>query len=152
MFNVLLFSLFFSISIFGYNKSDIASDVLVLGSVSTPFLYGLHKNNKDILISSGVAHASTFATTQLTKFVVHRTRPDESNDNSFWSGHTAQAATSAGLMCKFKKKACLPMIGLASSVGILRYTAKKHFASDIAVGFFVGMNAGVAIPTLVFGF
>ena len=141
---------------FGYtaqgNYSDQASDYLVIGMVVAPFSYGIHKHNKDMLIASGIAHLSTFSATQLTKYVVHRTRPDQSNDNSFWSGHTAQSATSAGLMCTFKKKTCLPFIGLATSVGLLRYTAKKHFMSDTVIGFFVGFNSGVAIPSLYYNF
>lgn len=136
----------------GTNYSDKFSDYLVGGMVVAPYSYGMHKHNKSMLMASGISHLSTFGVTQLTKYVVHRTRPDQSNDNSFFSGHSSAAFTSAALMCRFKKKICVPSIALASSVGILRITAGKHFLSDVIVGAYMGYANGTMIPTLFFNF
>jgi membrane-associated phospholipid phosphatase len=79
--------------------------------------------------------------------------------NSFYSGHTASAATATFLMAKmysdyhpeigdtkyllFAAAAVPPLI-----VGYLRVRALQHFPSDVLVGFGVGATVGILIPEL----
>lgn len=141
----------FSSNVFA-NYSDQASDYLVIGMTISPFAYGLHKNDKKMLLASGVSHLSTFGATQLAKSVTKRERPDHSGFDSFWSGHTVHSAVSAGIFCRENKKYCIPFAGLALTTAGLRILAKKHFWEDTAIGFFVGFNSGYAIPGIFFNF
>lgn len=82
------------------------------------------------------------------------------NRESFLSGHTAVAFTSAGLMCAnhlnldlygggaADTAACVGALGLATATGLLRVAAGKHYATDVAAGALVGFTAGYLIPTL----
>jgi hypothetical protein len=62
---------------------------------------------------------------EATKALVHRMRPDGSDDNSFFSEHTAVAGVNAGWK-----------YGLTFTIGTGygRAAANKHFLSDIGVG------------------
>lgn len=80
---------------------------------------------------------------QLVKHLVGRTRPDGSEDVSFYSGHSSQAAGSAGVNCAFKEgPICYGLMANALFVGVNRGRADKHWASDIAVGLLEGWVAG----------
>ncbi|HLZ44405.1 MAG TPA: hypothetical protein VKQ05_01850 [Gemmatimonadales bacterium] len=73
-------------------------------------------------IASGLA--------ELTKRLVHRTRPDGSDNQSFFSEHTALAAASA--------TGWTFGIGLTLGTGYGRMAADKHYATDVLVGASVG--------------
>jgi len=66
-----------------------------------------------------------------TKLVVHRTRPDGSDRKSFFSEHSAVAASTSG----WRFAIGIPLTG---TVGYLRMAAAKHYASDVSVGLAVG--------------
>jgi len=71
---------------------------------------------------------------ELTKSLVHRTRPDGSDDRSFFSGHTATAAS----MSNWSARIGVP---IALGTGYLRMGANRHYGSDVAAGFGVGWLA-----------
>ncbi|UJR85682.1 phosphatase PAP2 family protein [Sandaracinus amylolyticus] len=79
---------------------------------------------------------------------------------SFFSGHTSLAFTSAALMCVQHSEIglfgqegdavmCATGLALATSVGLLRIAADKHYASDVLVGALVGALSGWLVPWLL---
>jgi membrane-associated phospholipid phosphatase len=80
---------------------------------------------------------------------------------SFWSGHTAQAFTAAGLSCAHHRYAelygggapdaiaCGVSVGLAATTGVLRITGDRHYATDVLAGALVGFAVGYGVPTLL---
>ena len=89
---------------------------------------------------------------QGVKAVTRRERPDESNSQSFPSGHTASAfATASVLERHFGWKAGLPAYGFATYVGMARMSANKHHLSDVIMGAAVGIAAGRTVTMGVGG-
>lgn len=66
---------------------------------------------------------------ELTKALVHRTRPDSSDNKSFFSEHTALAAATARGTTGF-------VFTVTTAWG--RQAAGKHYPTDVAVGWGVG--------------
>jgi membrane-associated phospholipid phosphatase len=92
-------------------------------------------------------------------------RCDSSARQSFVSGHTAAAATAAGLVCVHHQHlplfgggagdlaACLSMIGIAGATGVLRITGDEHWATDVLLGWTIGAFSGYVLPSLLhYGF
>jgi membrane-associated phospholipid phosphatase len=84
---------------------------------------------------------------------------------SFESGHAAATATVAALTCVHHAHiplygggapdalACAGMIGLSATTGVLRLVADRHYASDVIVGWAIGVVAGYVVPSwLHYGF
>ena len=80
---------------------------------------------------------------------------------SFYAGHPAAAFTSAGLTCAHHQNlplygggvpdalACVGMVGVATTTGVLRIVADRHWASDVLVGSAVGASVGYFLPSLL---
>jgi hypothetical protein len=101
-----------------------------------------------ILKSEAIMLASVYAVKTLT----HIERPDGSNDNSFPSGHTAQAFLAASIVhTEFRDKSQWYGIGaytLATSVAAFRLINNKHWQSDVIAGAGFGiMSAHLAYLT-----
>ncbi|MCP3141244.1 phosphatase PAP2 family protein [Pyxidicoccus xibeiensis] len=111
---------------------------------------------------------------QTVKFIVGRERPfvhqlpedqkglvDHATDNnlSFYSGHTNlmfSMVFSAGTVAALRgydDQAWIWAVGLplATSVGLLRMGADKHYLTDVATGAVLGAAFGVAVPLLLHG-
>ena len=84
---------------------------------------------------------------------------------SFYSGHAAAAFTMAGLTCAHHQHlplyggglpdamACAVMLSLATTTGVMRMVADRHWASDVLVGTSVGILSGYVLPSwLHYGF
>lgn len=113
-------------------------------------VYGLNaigikgKNNfKDrtmILLISNIFQNTTVFT---IKKLSHQLRPDGSNYNSFPSGHTATAFTSAEFLYQEYKNVS-PWYGvagyaMAATTGFLRMYNNKHWFSDVVAGAGIGI-------------
>ncbi|HEU0036678.1 MAG TPA: phosphatase PAP2 family protein [Kofleriaceae bacterium] len=102
------------------------------------------------------------------KFIVGRQRPfvhystgdrdDQLDDNmSFWSGHTSLAfslAVSAGVVAEQRGYKVAPYVWasgltLATTTGLLRICADRHYFTDVVVGAIIGSAAGIAVPLLL---
>jgi membrane-associated phospholipid phosphatase len=92
-------------------------------------------------------------------------RDDQALGESFFSGHTAVAFTSAGLGCAHHGHlplygggaadvaACVVGLTGASVEGVLRIMTDDHYASDVLLGAFVGLVSGYVLPSwLHYGF
>ena len=85
----------------------------------------------------------------------------ECDTQSFFSGHSAIAATSAGLMCANHTRIALygnPALDIGSCVlmsvnavvtATSRVVADRHYATDVIVGTGVGFAFGYAVPVLL---
>jgi hypothetical protein len=125
-----------------------ADDYLCFASV--PFIFGLdllgvkgksdYKNRAAIFIK---AEAIMFISTSLLKRTTHEIRPDGSDDQSFPSGHSAQAFLAAAMIQKeFGSKSIWYPIAaytVATSVGALRILNNKHYTNDVLVGAGIGI-------------
>jgi hypothetical protein len=77
---------------------------------------------------------------QALKFTVQRTRPDEGDDLSFPSGHSASAfATAAVLHRHFGWKAGVPAYVIAGYVAAARVHNNRHYLSDVVFGAAMGI-------------
>ena len=84
-----------------------------------------------------------------------------SDTESFWSGHTAIVAASAGLVCASHRYmplwgspvadggACALAATSALVTGFSRMTADRHYATDVIIGTGVGFGFGYAVPVLL---
>jgi membrane-associated phospholipid phosphatase len=111
---------------------------------------------------------------QTVKFIAGRERPfvhvlpeDQKpltehpvdNNLSFYSGHTNLAfalVVSAGTVAElrgYQHRTWIWAVGLpvATSVGLLRMAADKHYLTDVATGALLGSAFGVAMPLLLHG-
>jgi membrane-associated phospholipid phosphatase len=111
---------------------------------------------------------------QTVKFIVGRERPfvhvlpedqkgltphPTDNNLSFYSGHTNLAfalVVSAGTVAHlrgYKHRMWIWVAGLplATSVGLLRMGADKHYLTDVATGALMGTAFGLAVPLLLHG-
>lgn len=129
------------------------------------------------------AHAFAQGLTTLVKRTVRRERPmargcreDEQRraadpdcegqtnpgiaPESFFSGHTSMAFTSASLICLHHTElglfgpegdaaACATGIAMASAVGMLRILSDRHYATDVLLGAGVGILSGWIVPWLL---
>jgi len=112
----------------------------------------------------------------LTKRITGRRRPYagncEQNDNysascgtsdqyaSFYSGHSALSATSAGLICvqhghlaiyggMADPAACANAVVLTILTGALRVVSDNHWATDVVTGHLIGFGTGYFLPSLL---
>ena len=95
----------------------------------------------------------------------HRDNADpaacKTDTESFYSGHTTIAATSAGIVCATHRAmplwghraadvtACALATTAAAASGVSRVLADRHYATDVLAGFGMGFAIGYAVPTLL---
>jgi membrane-associated phospholipid phosphatase len=140
------------------------------------------RENPDVawqmIVINTQAYGLTLALNTLTKRIAGRERPygegcrsDPNSDldcnnstryQSFYSGHSAMTATSAGLICAHHTQlqlykngvadasACLAGVLLTAATGVLRITSDRHWASDVLTGHLMGYVSGYLLPTLLY--
>ena len=172
----------------GRGRASTISDVLYFGAIAqtlvidTAFVAWWGHDNPDVAWQMSVINAQAYALslslTRATKHLVARERPyagpctsDSSYDKncnqgpqnmSFFSGHAATTATSAGLSCAhhthlqlygeplLDAAACLFAVGVTTTTGVLRVASDNHHASDVLTGQIVGYLVGYLYPTLLY--
>jgi hypothetical protein len=100
--------------------------------------------------------------TELLKDAMDRERPDDSDHESFPSGHTSAAATSATLASRNLESLSLSrgqrlafrtaFVTLPFATGWARVEANRHFPSDVLVGAALGHFFGALINDAYLGF
>jgi len=105
--------------------------------------------NKAKGLSVGLAAiGATYGVTEASKGIVDRTRPDGSDDRSFFSGHASNAAVCSKLAFRNTDSLSVPDWGktalkvgftaLPLFTGWARVEAAKHYPSDMLIGIAVG--------------
>ncbi len=156
-------------------KAAKVSDWVMFGCMASPALLLLdkktHPNFGKISLIGLEVFALNTGLTNLTKALVHRTRPYNYNPNtplsqklhgdarmSFFSGHTSVSSS----MCFYTAKVfhdynpnsqLRPYVWATAAVvpavtGYLRWRAGKHFFTDIVTGYLIGAAVGILVPEL----
>src|SRR6185436_13866001 len=77
---------------------------------------------------------------QTLKYTVRRERPDQSNNLSFPSGHSASAFATAGVLQRhYGWKVGVPATVVAAYVATARVHDNKHYLSDVIFGAAMGI-------------
>lgn len=96
-----------------------------------------------------VANAIGTAVFTSLKYTVKKERPDQSDNLSFPSGHTAIAFTNAALLYYEYKDSNLWYASsgflFATATGILRIANNKHYTSDVLAGAGIGLASGLVV-------
>lgn len=108
---------------------------------------GVNSKHKwpQLLLTAAASYIFTAGVTQGLKLTVHECRPDESNANSFPSGHTAMAFSGATVL-RHEYGEVSPWITLAgysvaTFVAVDRVAKKRHHWYDVAAGAAIGVAA-----------
>lgn len=130
----------------------------------------------EMLVMDAEAYSATLVLNAVFKRITSRARPyvdrcendpsydskcgDRERFSSFYSGHAAVTATSAGLLCSQHKHlplygdgwdtaACVNGIMMTSLTGALRIVSDRHWASDVVTGHVLGFASGFFLPELL---
>ncbi|HPY97232.1 MAG TPA: phosphatase PAP2 family protein [Candidatus Cloacimonadota bacterium] len=154
--------------------ASLISDALLITELAMPLVLVSEKsleNRKTYSLLYLQSFAVTNFVSSLTKSITKRKRPyvyntnlsDEQRTNreatnSFVSGHAANAFMASAFMMKIMyddkvyrnyQLVIFPVFALgAGATSMLRYSAGKHFPSDIIAGAIVGAACGYIIPEL----
>lgn len=96
-----------------------------------------------------MANVIGVSVTEVIKRTAKEERPDQSDNFSFTSGHTAVAFTTATLLYYEYKDSNLWYAGsgflFATATGILRVANNKHYTSDVLAGAGIGIASGLIV-------
>ncbi|WP_034888278.1 phosphatase PAP2 family protein [Gillisia sp. Hel_I_29] len=82
------------------------------------------------------------------KIGINKPRPDQSNDNSFPSGHTSTVFHSAGFINKrYGFKYAIPSYIIAGYTAASRIDSKKHDILDVLAGAAIGLGSNLLFTT-----
>lgn len=98
-----------------------------------------------MVTSGAMGGAIMLAATQSMKHLISTGRPDNSDDHSFPSGHTATAFVTATILHR-EYGHIHPLVSIggyatAAATGIMRIRKNRHWASDVAAGAGIGILA-----------
>jgi len=114
----------------GQKVADIISYATTGTAIGIDIFHAARSDNpKRALARIGIKDGSIIGISELVKAVIHRTRPDKSDNKSFYSEHTALSFSCAGKCLYF-----------GVSTAYLRTAANKHFLTDVLVGAGVGLG------------
>ena len=124
----------------------IGSPYVLLGGTALLALYGWQAHAPKELNTSKrllLALAATSVTVATLKTATNRTRPDESDDRSFPSGHTANTMAVATVLDR-EYDGVVPWIayGATAFVGASRVVGNHHWFSDVMAGAVIGRFFG----------
>lgn len=111
------------------------SDGAVWANITAETVASLRANNRGHALGCQALRTGlVVGVAELTKALVHRTRPDGSDRKSFFSEHTALAFVNTGWRYQIS-------VPIALGTGYLRPAANRHYVTDVLVGAGVGVLA-----------
>tara|TARA_R110002020_G_scaffold71451_5_gene184551 strand:+ start:7386 stop:7964 length:579 start_codon:yes stop_codon:yes gene_type:complete len=132
--------------IIGTNQKigDVILIALPVAALGTTLLKGDKKGAWQFTKGFVVTEAVTYG----LKMSINKTRPDQSNDNSFPSGHTSTVFHSAGYIHRrYGFKYSIPAYLLAGFTAASRIDSKKHDILDIIAGAAIGLGSNLLFTT-----
>jgi len=124
---------------------------LVMLGLGVAGVEGKHRL-KDQLILTVLSHGLARTITQGLKYTVQYPRPDGEEHESFPSGHTSAAFTSATLLAnEYGGRSAWYSVGgygAATTVGAFRVLKNRHWLADVLVGAGVGIGATEGVYAL----
>jgi membrane-associated phospholipid phosphatase len=100
-------------------------------------------------IDIAVANTLTLVIVTATKHLLKEERPDQSDNLSFPSGHTAIAFTNAALLFHEYQESNFWYASsgflFATATGVFRIANNKHYTSDVLTGAGIGLASGILV-------
>jgi len=132
---------------FGKSRAPLDDYLIISPYVEFGALILLRQKCKNDMVNTflliGKSEAIMLALVFPLKYLTNRERPDGSDNQSFPSGHTAEAFVAATVVYReYRYKSVWYGIGaytLASTVGVFRMINNRHWQSDVLVGAGIGM-------------
>jgi membrane-associated phospholipid phosphatase len=119
------------------------SDVGAYGLLGTALLLPVARDDTDGVYQAAYSIGASLGVTLVGKALVDEERPDNSDDDSFPSGHTANAFASATtLHRRYGWEIGFPAYAVATLTGVARERARKHHWYDVVAGAVIGSASG----------
>jgi len=119
------------------------SDVGVISLVGTALILPYTRDDSDGVKQAAYSIGTASVVSLVAKALVDEERPDNSDDDSFPSGHTANAFASATtLHHRYGWETGLPAYAVATLTGVARERARKHYWHDVVAGAAIGGLSG----------
>lgn len=139
---------------FGKNFKTNADDFLLFVPIGQIYLgksFGFTPKNdfQHQTINIAIANVMAYSATRILKVTFKEQRPDQSDNESFPSGHTALAFTNASLLFYEFKDSNIWYASsgflFATATGVLRVANNKHYTSDVLAGAGIGLASGLIV-------
>jgi membrane-associated phospholipid phosphatase len=119
------------------------SDVGAYSLIATALILPYTRDDLDGVKQAAYSIGTATVVAQIGKALVDEERPDNSDNDSFPSGHTANAFASATtLHRRYGWQTGVPAYAVATLTGIARERARKHHWYDVVAGAAIGGLSG----------
>lgn len=119
-----------------------AGDVLYILLPVTAYGSTFYVKDKEGRIQFYKSFAASWLTTRGLKYLIEKRRPDNSDNNSFPSGHASTTFVSAAFIRKrYGWKYGFPAYAAATFTAYSRVYADKHYVEDVLAGAAIGIVA-----------
>lgn len=132
-----------------HSKADNIFPLVPLAQIYAGKYLGFKPKNdiQQQTINTAFANTATLVVIQALKYSVKKQRPDQSDDLSFPSGHTAIAFTNASLLYYEYKDSNFWYASsgflFATATGVFRMANNRHYTSDVLTGAGIGLLSGI---------
>jgi membrane-associated phospholipid phosphatase len=125
------------------NTWEDISDVGVISLIGTALVLPASRDDWEGLRQAAYSIGTAAGVTLIGKTLVDEERPDNSDDDSFPSGHTANAFASATtLHRRYGWQVGFPAYAVATLTGVARERARLHHWYDVVAGAAIGGISG----------
>jgi membrane-associated phospholipid phosphatase len=127
---------------------EAAGDVLYILMPVTAYGSTFYLKDKEGRIQFYKSFAASWLTTRGLKYIIEKPRPDNSDNNSFPSGHASTTFQAAAFIRKrYGWKYGIPAYAGATFVAYSRVYADKHYVEDVLAGAAIGIVASEIFTT-----
>lgn len=141
--------LFFCASTYAKSNTETAGDVLHVLLPTTAFVGSLYVEKESETPYEGVwqlakSGVTSRVTVEVLKAGITKSRPDDSDDDAFPSGHAADTfAAATFIQQRYGWTYGVPAYAVAAYVGYSRVESDKHETIDVLSGAAIGVLSGV---------